>query len=52
VRYDALGLADSHGRHYLVDQTGTTRLDDEQGRMLMDAPDGVELYFAELSYPA
>jgi hypothetical protein len=40
-----------HGRHYLVDQTGTLRLDDEQGRMLMDAPDGVELYFAELSYP-
>jgi hypothetical protein len=39
-----------HGRHYLVDQTGTHPLDDEHGRMLMAAPDGVELYFADLAY--
>jgi hypothetical protein len=38
------------GRHYLVDQTGTRRIDDEQGAMIMDAPEGVELYFADLSY--
>jgi hypothetical protein len=39
-----------HGRHYLVDQTGTRRIDDEEGAMIMDAPHGVELYFAELTY--
>ncbi len=41
-----------YGRYYLVDQNGTHRLDDERGRMLMDAPPGLELYFADLSYVA
>ena len=37
-----------YGHHYLVDHTGTHRLDDQCGAMLFDAPPGVELYFAEL----
>jgi hypothetical protein len=35
------------GRYYLVDHTGTHRLDDDTGAMIMDAPQGVELYVAE-----
>ncbi|MGI8522388.1 MAG: hypothetical protein ACR2K3_03620 [Nocardioides sp.] len=37
-----------YGRHYLVDHTGTQRIDPEQGTMLLDAPEGVDLYFADL----
>jgi hypothetical protein len=39
-----------HRRYYLVDHTGTHRLDPEQGAMLYEAPDGLELYFADLDY--
>ena len=39
-----------HSRYYLVDHRGTHRLDPEQGAMLLDAPDRVELYFADLTY--
>jgi hypothetical protein len=39
-----------HGRHYLVDHTGAQRIDAEQGTMLFEAPPGVELYFADLTY--
>ena len=39
-----------HGRHYLVDHLGTHRLDQEQGEMLIDAPPGVDLYFADLRW--
>jgi hypothetical protein len=45
-----LRLADPHGRHYLVDHTGAHRIDAEQGTMLFEAPPGVELYFADLTY--
>jgi hypothetical protein len=38
-----------HGRHYLVDHTGTHRIDEQCGAMLFDAPYGVELYFADLT---
>jgi antitoxin (DNA-binding transcriptional repressor) of toxin-antitoxin stability system len=37
-----------YGHHYLVDHTGTHRIDDEHGAMLFDAPNGVELYIADL----
>ena len=40
------------GRHYLVDHRGTHRLDEQQGQMMFDAHDGVELYFADLTYEA
>lgn len=36
-----------HGRHYLVDHTGTHTLDDEEGAMMLTAPDGLELYFTD-----
>ena len=39
-----------HGSHYLVDHTGTHRLDAVEGRLLMSAAAGVELYFADVSY--
>lgn len=39
-----------HGRYYLVDPTGTHRLDPTHGAMQFEAPDGLELYFAELRY--
>jgi hypothetical protein len=39
-----------HGRHFLVDHTGTHKLDPVHGAMLLDAPDGLELYFGELTY--
>ncbi|HEY3529886.1 MAG TPA: hypothetical protein VGK78_12120 [Nocardioides sp.] len=39
-----------HGRYYLVDHRGTHRLDPEQGAMMFDAPPGVDLYFADLTY--
>ncbi len=39
-----------HRRYYLVDHRGTRRLEGEEGAMLMDAPAGVELYFADLAY--
>ncbi|HEX4470389.1 MAG TPA: hypothetical protein VH085_00365 [Nocardioides sp.] len=37
-----------YGHHYLVDHTGTHRIDEERGAMLFDAPNGVELYFTDL----
>jgi hypothetical protein len=40
-----------HGHHYLVDHTGTHKLDAQRGAMLFDAPPGVELYFADLTHP-
>jgi hypothetical protein len=36
-----------HRRYYLVDHRGTHRLDEQRGRMMFDAPAGVELYFAD-----
>lgn len=39
-----------HGRHYLVDHTGTHRIDDEHGALLFDAPPGVDVYVADLTY--
>jgi antitoxin (DNA-binding transcriptional repressor) of toxin-antitoxin stability system len=41
-----------HGRYYLVDHLGTHRLDSRHGEMLFDAPAGVDLYFADVSYEA
>jgi hypothetical protein len=38
------------GRHYLVDHRGTHALDPEHGAMLFDAPPGLDLYFADLTY--
>ncbi len=38
------------GRHYLVDHTGTHRIDDQHGALLFGAPHGMELYFADLAY--
>ena len=35
---------------YLVDHRGTHRLDAEQGAMLLDAPPGLDLYVADLTY--
>jgi hypothetical protein len=37
-----------HSRYYLVDHRGTHRLEPEQGAMLFDAPDGVELYVTDV----
>ena len=37
-------------RYYLVDHTGTHRLDAQQGAILFDAPPGLDLYFADLTY--
>ena len=39
-----------HGRYYLVDHTGTHRLDPGHGAMMFDAPAGLELYVAHLTY--
>jgi len=39
-----------HGRHYLVDHTGTRSLDDRSGALIMDAPSGVEIYLADLAH--
>lgn len=41
-----------HHRYYLVDHRGTHRLDEEQGRMMFEAPDGLELYFADWPHQA
>jgi antitoxin (DNA-binding transcriptional repressor) of toxin-antitoxin stability system len=37
-----------HGRYYLVDHRGTHRIDAEDGAMLLEVADGVEVYFADL----
>lgn len=39
-----------HGLALLVDGRGTHRLDDEQARIMLTAPEGVEIYFGELIY--
>jgi hypothetical protein len=39
-----------HSRYYLVDHRGTHHIDPAEGAMLFDAPRGLELYFAELTY--
>lgn len=39
-----------YGRYYLVDQTGTHRLEPEEGRLMMTAAAGVDVYFADLTY--
>lgn len=36
-----------HNRYYLVDHRGTHPLDEVQGEMMLDAPPGLELYFAD-----
>jgi hypothetical protein len=41
-----------HRRYYLVDHRGTRRLDEQEGEMMFDAPDGVELYVADLRLTA
>jgi hypothetical protein len=33
-----------------LSRTGTHRLDDEHGQMLMNAPAGVDLYFCDVTY--
>jgi hypothetical protein len=38
-----------HGRYFVVDHRGTHRLDAEEGAMLLEAADGLELYFADLT---
>ncbi|MGA8246013.1 MAG: hypothetical protein WB797_03845 [Nocardioides sp.] len=38
------------GRHYLVDHTGTHRIDEQAGALLFESPHGAELYFADLTY--
>lgn len=38
-----------HGRHYLVDHTGTRRLDDDAGALILGAPSGVEIYLGEVA---
>jgi len=39
-----------HGRHYLVDHHGTRPIDQQQGDMMLAAPPGIELYFADLAF--
>ncbi len=38
-----------HGLTLLVDHTGTHRLDDRQAEAMIEAPDGVEIYFSSVS---
>jgi hypothetical protein len=42
-----------HGKHFLVDHTGTHRLTDHQADVMTQAPDGVEIYWThvEVEYP-
>ncbi|MDP3893752.1 hypothetical protein [Nocardioides sp.] len=37
-----------HGQFRLVDHLGTHHLDHDQGEMMLDAPTGVDLYFADI----
>jgi antitoxin (DNA-binding transcriptional repressor) of toxin-antitoxin stability system len=41
-----------HGRYYLVDHTGTHRVDAQEGALIFDAPPGVDLCVADLIYDA
>ena len=38
-----------HGLAYLVDHTGTTRLTPEQADAMVEAPEGVEIYFSKVT---
>jgi hypothetical protein len=41
-----------HRRYFLVDHRGTHRLDEKEGAMIFDAPDGVEIYVPTISLQA
>jgi antitoxin (DNA-binding transcriptional repressor) of toxin-antitoxin stability system len=41
-----------HGRYYLVDHTGTHRVDAQEGAQIFDAPPRVDLFVADLIYDA
>ncbi len=38
-----------HGLSYLVDHTGTRKLDDDQADLILTAPEGVEIYVPQVS---
>lgn len=42
-----------HGKHFLVDHTGTDGLTDHQADVMTQAPDGVEIYWTQVvvEYP-